>query len=90
MPPTSKPQPTQQTTSTQRVAPVTRPSTEHQVSIGVAQCEFLDETMSGFEILETLSSFTFAREQHNVKLDRGVRKYLCDCLRARIQRSSAS
>ena len=42
--------------------------------------------MSGFEILETLSSFTFSRDQHYVKLDREVRRYICDALRARIQR----
>ena len=68
--------------------PHTRPSTEHSVAIG--EVEFLDDTMTPNEIIEVLDGLAYHRTQHAVLLDRGVREYLCDTLRARIKRGAVA
>ena len=80
MPPMPKP------STTRQIPPATRSNTENSWPIG--KIEFLDDTMSARQIIQTLESLTYSRELRAICLDRGVRRYLCDCLRARIQRQA--
>ena len=67
--------------------PKLKPEIGHSVAIG--QVEYLSHDMSPLEIIEVLDSFTYHRENHALLVDKGVREYLCDALRAHIQRKAA-
>lgn len=79
--------PTPRPSTTRQIAPATRSNTENSWPIG--NIEFLDETMSANQIIQTLEAMTYSRELRAVCLDRHVRKNLCDCVRQRIQRATS-
>ena len=63
-----------------------RPSHKPSHNVFTAQMQILDEAMTPREIAEAIEALDYQRGRHALLLDRGVRHYLLDLLKARLPR----